>query len=177
MFSRTTSNLMSAAPLSRRMPVNPGSSLIGRGLTYRSNYLRIGQQQSPERDESGTSWEADRPEVDRVERLQSSGAVLGHHPPVLQVVGAAPGERLDLNLDVAVDLFGGAEYLEAGLDHVLADAVAGNRRDRAVPHRGALGFRHLGSDSRGPSTDTGGRIAVVKADSAASHTRTVPRPP
>ena len=60
----------------------------------------------------------------------------GHHPPVLQVVATTPGERLELDLDVAPDLFGRADDLDAGLNDILADAVAGDRRDRVRPHRG-----------------------------------------
>src|SRR5947209_7304774 len=80
--------------------------------------------------------EAASTEVDRVEWLEDLQAVLRHHPAVLQIVAAAPGERFELDPDVAVYFLGRADHLDAGLNDVLADAIAGDRRDGVRPHHG-----------------------------------------
>ena len=76
-----------------------------------------------------------RTEVDRVAVGELRQAVLGHHPAVLQVPLARPGELDALESEAARQLGRPVEDAEALGDDLPADAVAGDDRDPMVPHR------------------------------------------
>src|SRR5262249_53115812 len=68
---------------------------------------------------------ADCAEVDRGEILQTTQAVIVHHPPGLQVIIAAPVEFFGFDLKAA-GAGGRAQRAQTRGDHFLADAVAGD---------------------------------------------------
>src|SRR5262249_52410345 len=90
-------------------------------------------QEAPQRDVVRHSGESHRAEKDRLELSKPLEAVLGHHAPGFRVALAAPIERRPLDLE-AEPPAGGVEDAHAFGHDLLADAVAGNRRN-AVLHR------------------------------------------
>ena len=96
--------------------------------------LTDGEAQAPERDVIGDVRGADRAEVDGIKAAQPLEAVRGHHPAVPAVVGGAPVEGCDLETQLGLARAQGLEHLEPGRDHLLADAVPGNRRDAMECH-------------------------------------------
>src|SRR5487761_741391 len=78
----------------------------------------------------GYAGPADRAEVDGVEVLEDLEAVGGHHPAGARGVLAAPVELLPVERERPGAADGQrVEHLPPGGNHLLADAVRGNRRD------------------------------------------------
>ncbi len=73
---------MSAGPRFASGEASPGSSRIGRRLTYCWKSLPQRQQQIPDGNVIGNGRRADGAEIDGVERRQPLEAVGVHHPAV-----------------------------------------------------------------------------------------------
>jgi hypothetical protein len=68
-----------------------------------------------------------------VERLERVQPILGHHPPGLAIVIAAPGE--DFHIEGKALAFGqGHEDFEAGGDDLLADTIPGDGSNVVAAH-------------------------------------------
>ena len=106
---------MSAAPRLASGEVSPGSRRIGRRLTYCSKRCRSGRIRSPAGDVIGHARRADRAEVDGVELREPLEAVLVHHPPMLQVVVAAPRQLGERERDAAPRVAASSAARPAGM--------------------------------------------------------------
>ena len=92
-------------------------------------------QQPPERDVvRDQGREADGAQEDRRMAADLLEPVLGHHPAVLDVVVAAPGQLVPVEGD-AVFRTGGVQHADALGHDLLADPVAGDHRDPVPDHR------------------------------------------
>src|SRR5712692_263495 len=90
-------------------------------------------QQAPERNVVRHSGEAHRAEEDRVVRADLLKAIVRHHPAVLRVILAAPGEAVPTKLQ-AILCTGGFEHAQALGNHFLADSIARDHRDLVTLH-------------------------------------------
>ena len=93
------------------------------------------EAQTPEADVIRHVGPADRAEVDCVESLKDRKRILRHHPAVLVVVGAAPGERLEHETDLTAGRLGDAlENLDTFGHDLIANAIAGDDCDPKLRH-------------------------------------------
>ncbi len=91
------------------------------------------QDQFPDRHVVGHGGRADRPEVDGIGTQQRVERAGWHHPAVREVVLAAPGVRRGRDGE-AVARCCRRDHGEGGRRDFLADAVAGDDRDRMLTH-------------------------------------------
>ena len=96
--------------------------------------LADGEPQSPQRDVVGNVGHAGRAEQDGVVAFDQVAAVFGHERAGLLVALRAPVEVIEGNREAAVALGAGLQHLDAGRDHLLADAVARNGRNPKRAH-------------------------------------------
>ena len=103
----------------------PGISRTGRMLAYCWKPRRIGISKPQREMLSGTRREPDGPKKDRVVPADLLQPVFRHHAAVLQIVVAAPGQLIPLEVESEL-LPGCLQHPDALGNHFLADAVAGN---------------------------------------------------
>src|SRR5262249_21735041 len=97
-----------------------------------------GNQQTPKGNVIGHPWKADRPEKNCVVPPDLLQAIFRHHPAVLGVVGAAPGECLPVELDALLSPRP-LEHPHPLGHHLFAKPIARNTRDLVllqvcIPH-------------------------------------------
>jgi hypothetical protein len=105
---------------------------------------------------------ADCAKVDRGEILQTSQAVIVHHPPGSQVIIAAPVEFFGVDLKAA-GAGGRAQDAQPRGDHFLADAVAGDDGYAVFLHGSTLGAQVSLPASLGQSAIAGSPQARMPA--------------
>ena len=95
-------------------------------------------EQAPERDMvRHLGRPADRAQEDGLVALDLVKPVLGHHVAVLEVVVAAPGQLVPLELEPELTARR-VEHAHALRHHLLADAVTGDHRDLVLGHKRLL---------------------------------------
>src|SRR6185503_6914290 len=96
-----------------------------------------GEPQAPQRDVIGHVGRAGGAEQDGVVALDQGEAVLGHERTRLLVALRAPVEMVEGDLEAAIPPGAGLQRLDAGRDHLLADAVSGDGGDAQLSHFGS----------------------------------------
>ena len=99
--------------------------------------LADGEPQAPQRDVVGHVGRAGRAEQDGVVALDQVEAVLGHERAGLLVALGAPVEMIEGDGEAAVALGARLQHLDAGGDHLGADAVPGDGGDAKRSHLGS----------------------------------------
>ena len=128
------------------------------------------QAQAPERDVVRDVRIAGGAEQDRVLVADRGQAVLRHHRAVPAEVVAAPVEVLEREAEAAARPGERLQHLLAGRNDFLADAVAGNGRDRVGLHeglRGRAGVAGLQCDAgndAGAPTECGAPAGLVRTN-------------